>query len=120
MTFCLVHKSRVSLDDLTLSLIKKTDLLIQATPCSSIFICPSFSFFTLISKKGFASYSKANTSISTLNSLSSLPSLGPGPHHGIYSFNIHTCSFLGPDFLLLNLFRSFHLKHIKSFSCYSF
>lgn len=96
-----------------MSLIKKTDLLIQATPCSSIFICPSFSSFTLISKEGFASYSKVNTSMSTLNSLSSLPSPGPGPHHGIHSFNIHTCSSLVPYFLLLNLFRSFHRKHIE-------
>lgn len=104
MTLCLVHKSRVSSgDDLMLSLIK-TDLLIQVTPCSSMFICPALSFITLISKKGLASYS--NFSISTLNSLSHLPSLG----HQNHSFLQHShIIFFGSLLSTFNLLRSFFM-----------
>lgn len=103
MTLCLVHKSRVSSgNDLMLSLIK-TDLLIQVTPCSSMFICPALSFITLISKKGLASYS--NFSISTLNSLSHLPSLG----HQNHSFLQHSHIIFGSLLSTFNLLRSFFM-----------
>ena len=77
MTLCSVHKSRVSSgDDLTLSLIKKTDLLIQVTPCSLHFYL-SFLVIHHSNLQERSCFLVQFFFISTLNSLSHLPSLGP-------------------------------------------